>query len=342
MFITCALRGLGRALANPRLAVLLWLVNAGLAAIAAIPAFFHLSSALGSRPEGDRLLDGFSFGLMAELGHYQGAWAGILMSMLLPLAAVALLGNALISGGVLEVLTAQDDRRLLHRFGRGAGHFFGRFFRAGLVAGLVGLVVAGVLAALVRWIGRRLEDSAWEPMGFLVALVRFGLVALVVLVVLMALDLARVRMVLEDSRQAIRLFFRSLTFVLRHPVKVLGLWAVNSVVLGGVMLAYLAYCSGFPATRGRFILAMVIVQQAVMLCRAGLRVGLWAGEIALWERMAPPTPVRLARPEPVPAESPAPPEPTAFASTEALSPTDPALAEPQPAPEPPAREPEGR
>lgn len=305
MFITCALRGLGRALANPRLALLLWLVNAALAAIAAVPAFLHLSSLLATRPAGDRLLHGFSFGLMAEMGHYQGAWGSILMSVLWPLAVVALLGNTLTSGGVLEVLTTRDERRLLHRFGRGAGHFFGRFFRAGLVAGLVGLVVAGMLAVLVRWIGRRLEDSAWEPTGLVVALVRFALVGLVVLLVLMALDLARVRIVLEDSRQAIRLFFRSLAFVLRHPVKVLGLWAVNSLVLLGVLAAYLAYCNRFPATRWRLILAMVAVQQAVMLARAGLRVGLWASEIALWERMAPAaTPVA-----PEPRIEPVTPEP---------------------------------
>ncbi len=344
MFVTCALRGLGRALANPRLAVLLWVFNAVLAAIAAFPAFLHLSSVLGERPEGDRLLQGFSFGLMTEMGHYQGAWGGILMSVLLPLAVVALLGNALTSGGVLEVLTAQDDRRLLHRFGRGAGHFFGRFFRAGLVAGLVGLVVAGMLAALVRGIGRRLEDSAWEPMGFVVGLVRFALVALVVLLVLMALDLARVRIVLEDSRQAIRLFFRSLKFVLRHPVKVLGLWVVNSLVLLGVLAAYLAYCHRFPASRGRFILAMIVTQQAVMLARAGLRVGLWGSEIALWERMAParssapvPQPELLVVVPPAPEAAivPAPAEGSVPMETPAATP----LAEPPPAPEPPSRDP---
>lgn len=347
MFITCALRGLGRALANPRLAILLWLVNAVLAAIAAFPAFLHLSSVLAERPEGDRLLQGFSFGLMTEMGHYQGAWGGILMSVLLPLAVVALLGNALTSGGVLEVLTTQDDRRLLHRFGRGAGHFFGRFFRAGLVAGLVGLLAAGTLAFLVKGIGQRLEDSAWEPMGFVVGLVRFALVALVVVLVLMALDLARVRIVIEDSRQAIRLFFRSLRFVLRHPVKVLGLWAVNSLFLLGVLAAYLAYCNRFPATRGRFILAMVLVQQAVMMARAGLRVGLWGSEIALWERMAParssapvlePEPLVMVALAPEAAVVPAPAEGSVPMET---SPATPA-AEPSPAPEPPSREPSSR
>ncbi len=345
MFITCALRGLGRAMAKPRLAVVLWVVNAGLAALAALPAWFHLNSLLGSRPEADRLLEGFSFGLLAELRHYQGAWMSLLASILLPLAVVALLGNALTSGGVLEVLTSDDDRRLLHRFGRGAGHFFGRFFRAGLAAGAMGLAISTILAVLVRAIGRQLEDSAWEPMPLAVAGVRFGLVALTVIVVLMALDLARVRIVIEDSRQAVRLFFRSLSFVLRHPVKVLGLWAVNSLVLLGVLAAYLAYCNRFPATRGRFILATVIVQQVVMLARAGLRVGLWGSEIALWERMAPPKPARTAAPElPVvfEAEPSVMPEPTALAVTEALSPADPALAEPQPAPATPGREPEGQ
>lgn len=288
MTLACLRTGLRAAARRPRLAVALWLVNLTLAAAAATPAMLAFREAFDRAPAADRLRQGFSFGLTVELLQ---AWPGrlaTLVSFALAAAVLALLANALTSGGVLEVLTTGDDRRFLHRFGRGAGHFFGRFLRVGIAAGLTLVALAGLVAAAAGALARRLEESPWEPMWVVMGGARLGLIALVALVALVALDVARIRLVREDGRRAVRLYWGSLALVLRHPVATLGIWAGTAALFALVLGLYALVRAVAPAQAWAGILFMVLAQQAVMLCRAALRVALFAGEIALVERLAAP------------------------------------------------------
>jgi hypothetical protein len=331
VFIRHALRGIGRSAAEPRLAALLWLANLLPASIVALPVGSLLRGSLANAPEADRLLDGPSIGVLTELAQQSGSFGAALNPVVLAAAALALLLNALTAGGALEALTGGDERSLAHRFGRGAGRFFGRFVRAGLAAGVLALIVAGLLATVMRAAGRRLEDSAWEPMGLALAAVRLLLVGTTLVVVLMALDFARIRLVKEDARGVVRLLLGSLFLVLRHPVRTLGLWATNGVFVLGLLAAYFAYCELLPAKTWPTIFALFLVQQLAMLGRAGLRVGLYAGELATWESLAP-APVLAAAAPPAtsvpgpetatpgeavaaPQDQPAPPEPPASDDT---------------------------
>ncbi len=286
--------GLWAAARQPRLAVALWLVNLALAAAAAAPAWGMLKDALDYAPEGDRLRQGFSFGIVAELMRADSARFSLLLSSAIAAAVLALLANAFTSGGVLDVLTTDDRRRFLHRFGRGAGHFFGRFLRLGIMAGVVLLVAAGLVAAAMWALSRRLEDSAWPPMGFTIGTARVVLVFLIMVIALVALDLARIRVVRDDSRRAVRLYWSSLRLVLRHPLATLGLWAGNTLVLGLALGVYLAFCNTVPGHTWAGIVVLAVAQQGVMLARAGLRVALFGSEIALLDRLVP---------KPVPLES---------------------------------------
>jgi hypothetical protein len=129
--------GLRDAARQPRLALALWLVNLVLAGAAAAPALLMFREVLSYAPEGDRLLQGFSFGIVVELLRADAAPYRLLLLFAAAAAALAVLANAFTTGGVLDVLTTDDRRRFLHRFGRGGGHFLARFLRVGLVAGLV-------------------------------------------------------------------------------------------------------------------------------------------------------------------------------------------------------------
>jgi hypothetical protein len=288
--------GIREAIRQKRLAVALWLVNLLLAGAAAIPAFLVLGDAFRHSPEGDRLLQGFSVGLVVEALR-----ADARFRLLLPVAAaagvLALLANALTSAGVLDVLTTDDRRSFLHRLGRGAGHFAGRFLRMGIAAGAALLVPTALVLAGAKALSRALVDAAWPPTSVALLLLRVVLLLTIAVIVLVALDLARIRVVREDSRRALRLYWSSLGLVFRHPVATLGLWAGNSVLLLLVVAFYLAFRHVVPASTWAGIVLMFVVQQVVMLARAGLRVALFAGEIALLDRLAP-------RPSPVVSDAP--------------------------------------
>jgi hypothetical protein len=78
--------------------------------------------------------------------------------------------------------------------------------------------------------------------------------------------------------------------VLRHPRATLGLWAGTATLFAVVMGLYALVRTLGPAAAWAGIAVMLLAQQAVILARAGLRVALFAGEIALVERLASPAP----------------------------------------------------
>jgi hypothetical protein len=312
--IAATLEGLRRAARQPRLALTLWTVNLALAAVAGLTAWLRWRDVLDRAPETDPLRFGLRLGILVDLLEAHRIGIGVLGPLVLALCLVALLVNALTAGGTLEVLLAADSRPFLHQFGRGAGRFFFRFLRAGLLAGLLLGALAGLLVGLVSVVARSVEDSAFEPMPLVLLLVRLAVVLVVVVGVLVALDVARIRLVREDGRRVARALGSALWLVVRHPLAAGGLWLGNALLLALVAAAYIGLCQVVRADAWASIALIAVAQQAVMVCRAGLRVALFGSEIALvgrfWPVVAAPTPAAPAPAEPAPAvPAPAVPAP---------------------------------
>lgn len=286
MFLVHAFKGLVRAAGAPRLVALLWLINLLLAGLAALPLGLFLVGQLGKFPEGDRLLAGGSLEMLGILGREAGGFGIAIRAGLLAAVVLALLANALVSGGVLESLTTADPRPFLHRFGRGAGRFFWRFFRMGLVALPTALLAAAILAGPLFAARRRLIETGPETTRLLLGALGLLLAVVAIAWVTMALDLARIRVVREDHRRPMRLFFRTLGTALRHPVRVLGLWLVNTLAFALLLALFFALRSLLPTASWIGIAGLVLLQQLAMIGRATLRIGLWAGELELASLLA--------------------------------------------------------
>lgn len=295
-------KGLEGSLRQPRLALTLWLVNLALAAVAAIPAWIRWSDVLDRAPEADPLRFGLRFGILVDLLEAHRSGFGVLAPLVLTLSMLALLVNALTTGGTLEVLLIDDSRPFLHRFGRGAGRFFWRFLRAGALAGVVLLVLVGLLAGLGVAVARGLEDSAFEPMPQVLLVVRLALVLVVVVAVLVALDVARIRLVREDGRRVARAFASGLWLVARHPLAAASPWTGNALLLALVTAAYLGLRQVLRGDDWAGIALVAVAQQAVMLARAGLRVALFGSETVLvgrfWPAVGAPSALILEVPQP--------------------------------------------
>jgi hypothetical protein len=104
------------------------------------------------------------------------------------------------------------------------------------------------------------------------------------LLVLLALDLARVRVAESGARHGVRIFRRSLWRMLRRPWETMALWLglIAALVAAGAALALLR--GAISPRAGFFLLLLVVLQQAAVAARAFYRVALWAGEIRIVER----------------------------------------------------------
>jgi len=294
------LRAAGR---HPKLVLLIWAWYGLLALIPTLPAWAWWNAALGSSPEAASVLRRFSFSVFADLTRSAGvSGLGLLMSVTVAVAIVALVSSAFVFGGILEVLGSDDDRRsFMHRFYRGGGHFFWRFFRLALVAGVCLVLATGLVSAAIVGITSPLTRSEWEPAGYLVGLGNIVALVIVGALFLLALDYARIRVARDGSRSMLKAYVKSLGFVLRRVFTTYGIAIPIVALLAVLMAGYLAYETKAPAagTWGA-IATLFLIHQAVVLGRVFLRVSLVGAE-RQYELAMRPSPVRIAPAAFVPA-----------------------------------------
>lgn len=263
-----------------RLALLLWLLTFALSLLAIAPIAATFDSLLAQTPEADSFLTRFSLPLFSDLMESEAGAFSALRRMLGSFVVLSCLLNTFAAGGALEVLLYPDSRSLAVRFARGGGRNFGRFLRAGLVAIPVAAAFGGLLSAPV-WMIRGALSFRAEAAKFFLGIAGGIVGAVGVLVVLLALDLARIRIARTDSRRAVRIFLRTLLQVLRRPLPALGLWLALALPLAVLGFVVLAAGSRLPASSGALLLLLLVLQQLPILARAFFRVALWSGEIRL-------------------------------------------------------------
>lgn len=273
--IGTALRaGVRSATRRPGLVALLWAWNLALALLMTLPFWAWISRVSSANPETDVLLDGVDVGVIVQL---LGADIAILPSLLAGVAGLvvlSLVSGAFLSGGILEVVLHDgDDRPLLHRFFRGAGHFFGRFLRLLIVAGLTAILAVALVRAVLTGATRPFRVGGSEPAAFWAGLaVQFG-VGLAIVFFALALDYARAMTVLTGRRGMVRTWLLALRFVVRHlgGVTLIGIAAGVGVLLTIGALA--AYDIAYGARTWAVIGGSILVQQAMALARTAVRVG---------------------------------------------------------------------
>jgi hypothetical protein len=305
---------IGRALAEgvrsatrrPGLVALLWAWNLALAGLAALPFWSWAYAASSASPRTDALLDGLNVGLVAQLIVAAPGAPGPLMTAAAAVAALALVSGAFLSGGILEVLLESgDDRPLLHRFFRGAGHFFGRFLRLLFACGITLVPVTAIVAALLSAATSPLQNGGSEPAAFWAGATVQVAVALTIGFFLLALDYARVITVATDARGMSRTWMHALRFVARRlpAVATIGLAAASGVTLAIAGAA--AFDMTFSARGWGVIVGTLAVHQAAALVRTAVRVGQIGAQARYWtglESVRVPVETRSAIADAVPTE----------------------------------------
>lgn len=284
MIATCLLSGWRAVRGEWRLTLTVWFWNVVLAAAAGAGAWRWFSAAFDRAPEANRGLERFSVGLLAELLQYDRFSPMLsLNGVVLGTLFVAALANPLIAAGVLEVLVARDPRPVLHRFFRGAGHFFGRFFRLLLIGAAAALLCVALAAAATGPLTRALGESAWERTWLLAVLLRVLLLVTIVGFAMIITDLARARVVRAsvEKRRMLREWFSAARFVFRHIGTVAGIYLALAAVWVVLAIAGHALVLRIPATGWAGIALLIVVQQTFMLARAALRVARAAAGLAL-------------------------------------------------------------
>ena len=220
-----------------------------------------------------------------------GILAGLSRSMPVTLEAEAdEVGPDAFEGGIetgagkelLAGRAADASLPFLGRFLRDCGTYAGRFTRL-MIVHLVAMVVTLLaLAALLERISAALLGPDPDPAtGTRAGLVVLAVLAFCYLVLALVGDYAKVRLICDQRHSAILAWGAGLRWVLSRLPRTLGLQLLFVLLAasGSALYWYVTSSTGVGAT----VVLLVLVQQAYLIFRAGLRVHWYAAELSLYE-----------------------------------------------------------
>jgi len=188
-----------------------------------------------------------------------------------------------LSGGFVGVY-AREHRSSFTEFLQLGAHYFGKFFRLALIQ----MVLYGLLfGLLVQWVSTSIRVwTAQEPSeatAFLYMMVRNVITVLLVGLITLCFDYAKIRMVVESRVSALAALGAGVRFVVKHPLRTVML-AMSLAALGVACAAvFVVLEAQLRQSSFWMILAVFVLQQLYVWSRQWLRAAFYAAQTALYQ-----------------------------------------------------------
>ena len=326
--IQCFKGGLGRVLRSP--ALIFWVFLASLIVVLPLTAAMRdvLKESLGTSLYAEKMRQGFDLdwygefssgaaglaetfgpsvvGILPVLGNLEKLLDGEVLfadRTILAAGIVFLLAWAFLGGGIVFRYSRPDQTPTRREFMGICGEYFFRFVRL-LVISLVvyWAIFRWVSGPLQTWVTRLTRDVTVERTAILYTLASYAIVGFLVVISSLILDYAKIAMVVEERSSAILAFLRGLRFLLSHPAKTLGLYAL--LLLAGVLLV-LVYSMVAPGPNQSGDTALLLtfgISQVYIVARIMLKLWFLAAQTLLFQAAGlAPAPDGLAAEVPPPA-----------------------------------------
>jgi hypothetical protein len=263
-----------------------WFYTLAFALLVVLPAGAVLYRSLGHSLWAERMLDDFDLQWLAERLYETG---GLPMQAVAPLIALVAAGYILLStflaGGSLTVFASKERAYRPGLFYEGCGRNFGRLFRLLLVSLVFYALVLAANAGL-RAVGRRIWGEGMEERPLVIfGWFRTGIVVLLLLLVNMIFDYAKIRLVTQNSRQAARAALGSVSLVFRNLGRTAATYGTVALVGVGLALFYGALAGIVPRNLALGMALLLVLQQGFILSRIAVRLLFFASQLELYRRL---------------------------------------------------------
>ncbi|MGH7456525.1 MAG: hypothetical protein ACRENG_34575, partial [bacterium] len=262
MTILSAIRnGLRRVSASPKLVVLLWLLNFAVVIPFTMVMSDQIESAIGASLVHEKLRAGFDIDWYEEfaeaandlsktfspsvigagpfLGNLEAWLNGSLFTGYTGIVGVGIgymVLWAFLLGGILDRFAHAKENLTAERFFSASGRYFLRFLSLMALSWvLYFLVLAMISPSLFSAIAAATRDTTVERTVFFLTAGAFVIVALLLAVVNMAFDYAKISTVLHDHHNMLAAAGQGFRFIFAHPAKAFGLY----LILGMAALTFL-------------------------------------------------------------------------------------------------------
>lgn len=301
--------GLWRAVESPGLVVWLWLVSLVFALPAGVAMTGAIRSSIGGSLVHEQLAAGFDMGWYGEFqeeakgvektftptllgaGAFYNNLEALLYGDLFKQFPPGLIGLgilyallwALFVGGILDRFTNPAGLFRLRSFFPAGGRFFFRFVRLAVLAGVLYFLVYRFAGWLYQRIAYLTRDVTVEGTVLTYTLLGTALVVILMTVVNMAFDYAKIATFVEDRRSMLLAALRGFRFVFSHPGTTMGVYygfGILGIVLLG-LYAFVAPGAGQSTVTG--VVLAFLIGQAYLIAKLMLRLAFYGGQMAVYE-----------------------------------------------------------
>ncbi len=190
--------------------------------------------------------------------------------------------STFLMGGVLDRL-ARDHATGSHGFFAACGVYVFRFLRLAALAGAAYWLLFAQLHPLLfdTLFTRVTQDLTVERVAFAYRVALYVLFAALVVAVNVIADYAKIRIVVEDRRSALGAVAAAVRFIVRQPLAVGGLYALNTLVFALVLAGYALVAGGVRG--GMWAALALLAGQVYIVLRVLVRLLFAASQIALFQ-----------------------------------------------------------
>ena len=293
MILASLKTGFSQMFRTKRMLFIYYGINLVFGLIVMLPARALVKSIAGSTLTGGRLAGNLDIEFILELIIQQHGAVAELFGLVAGAAILYLLVELFLSGGAFSVFAAGGSWDA-GAFWSGSARHFGRFCRLALW-----YIPVFVLLYLIQYL-IRIETS--EAAIFWSRAIRVAIGYIALIISYMIFDYARILVVLTDEHAMRKAIWRGIKFTFRRFFRTFTL-ALAVFILGlALLFVYNPIADALHAPTVFAVLLMFLLQQIYMLIRMALKLTLYSGQTALYEKLRP-------APEPHPAPATLQPEP---------------------------------
>ncbi len=312
--LNALLTGIGSATRNYRLIALLWVLNLLFTAPIIVPAFALIQQSTSGRLVAQRMSgDQLDVLWLIDLVNGQFTEASLTgvglttLFLLLLCGVLYLLANAFFAGGILEVLNRPEFT--MRRFWRGGGTFFARFVRLWVYSLFFYGAVLISFQIVQSSLSKAEKQATAEGPQQIKQLVLLFVTVLLLALVNLAFDYARISTVWRNSRKMWREMLNGWRFALAYVWRTYSLYWLLALI-GLALFASFCWLRG-SVQQASFVAVVVafVFGQFALLARMWTRVALYGGQTQLYYQLAQPPPgvTRIPHFEFMPATGELPP-----------------------------------
>jgi len=273
--------GFQQSLRSPRMILILYTVNILTALILALPFMNTLKASFGHSGIVENLVNDFDYTTFSNLMFYSGEGIYAILAGIKWLVLAYFIISIFLTGGILRTLN--KEKFSTSTFFAGSAYNFFRFLLLSVI-----MIITQIILALLVYIPMSLIiDSIYPSVSSEITLYYVVFIAIFIHLLLFLLaamigDYAKFYLVLEDSFNIFKGFWKGVRYVFTNFFKTYSLYFILFILPAAFMYLYLYLEKDIKMATGIGILIAFILQQVFIILRVILRVWVLASQLKIY------------------------------------------------------------